>query len=192
MNISVTPVSVESLAGYSAIPIRFEVRSVLEPELIDDGRGGILLHEKAVPFQMKDYDVLEEEGLTRWLKSFDTSNWSLFLVREGEVLVGGATVAFRSPGLFMLGNRDDIAVLWDIRVLPERRRSGFGTALVAAAAQWARERDCQYLKIETQNVNVPACRFYVAKGCRLGEINRFAYSDPRVSHEVMLCWYLDL
>jgi GNAT superfamily N-acetyltransferase len=192
VELSVTPVSVEALEEYSKIPIHFEVRSTLEPELIDSGRGGILLHEKSVPFYVKDYDAMEEEGLARWLKSFDTSNWSLFLAREGSALVGGATVAFRSPGLFMLGNRDDIAVLWDIRVLPERRRTGIGTALVAAAAQWARGHDCRYLKIETQNNNVPACRFYAAQGCRLGEINRFAYSDPRISREVMLCWYLDL
>jgi hypothetical protein len=34
--------------------------------------------------------------------------------------------------------------------------------------------------------------FYVRQGCLLGEINRFAYSDPHVAHETMLIWYLDL
>ena len=52
--------------------------------------------------------------------------------------------------------------------------------------------DCTHLKIETQNINVPGCRFYASQGCRLGEINQFGYADPRVSHETMLVWYLDL
>ena len=92
----------------------------------------------------------------------------------------------------MLAGRDDIAVLWDIRVHPDHRRSGIGTALFAEVVKWSRQKSCKYLKIETQNINVPACRFYAKQGCRLGEINRFAYIEPRVAHEVMLVWYLNL
>ena len=47
--------------------------------------------------------------------------------------------------------------------------------------------------IETQNINVNACRFYAKQGCKLGGINRYGYGDhPQVKHEVMLIWYLDL
>ena len=51
---------------------------------------------------------------------------------------------------------------------------------------------------ETQNTNVPACRFYARQGCRLGATHRFAYagsghgSDDPVAQEAMLLWYLDL
>jgi streptothricin acetyltransferase len=49
------------------------------------------------------------------------------------------------------------------------------------------------MKIETQNVNVPACRFYQRMGAYLGEIHRHGYAAiPAVAHEVMLNWYLDL
>ena len=49
------------------------------------------------------------------------------------------------------------------------------------------------MKVETQNVNVPACRFYQRMGCRLDEIRRFGYAGvPAVAEEVMLNWYLDL
>jgi hypothetical protein len=58
---------------------------------------------------------------------------------------------------------------------------------------WSRERKCTHLKIETQNVNVPACRFYAKQGCRLGAIDRYGYAGhPQVGHETMLIWYLDL
>ncbi len=49
------------------------------------------------------------------------------------------------------------------------------------------------MRIETQNVNVPACSFYHSQGARLGEINRYAYTGHLdVGREVMLVWYLDL
>jgi GNAT superfamily N-acetyltransferase len=91
----------------------------------------------------------------------------------------------------MLESRKDLAVLWDIRVCPEYR--GAGIPLFRYAAEWSRKRGCTQLKIETQNVNVPACRFYQRMGAYLGEIHRFGYAGiPSVSHEVMLNWYFDL
>jgi GNAT superfamily N-acetyltransferase len=51
--------------------------------------------------------------------------------------------------------RDDVAVLWDIRVSPRERGRGIGSALFRAAGDWARARGCRWFKIETQNVNVP-------------------------------------
>jgi GNAT superfamily N-acetyltransferase len=93
----------------------------------------------------------------------------------------------------MLERRQDLAVLWDIRIQPAARRQGVGKQLFFAAAEWAQGRGCQQMKIETQNVNVPACRFYASLGCELGAIHRYAYAGhPRVGHEAMLLWYLDL
>jgi hypothetical protein len=45
------------------------------------------------------------------------------------------------------------------------------------------------LKAETQNTNIPACRFYARQGCELRAIDRFAYSEePEVAQEIMLLW----
>lgn len=185
----------ESLVEYSKISNWFEVRVRLSVGLINDGIGGVVLHEEeVVPPYIKKYDALEVakegEGPTRWPKFFDTGNWDLFLIRKDGVPVGGATAAFSTPEIRRLAGRDDITVLWDIRVHPEHRRCGIGSALFKEASSWSRERGCKYLKIETQNINVPACRFYGRQGCRLGEINRFAYID--YPDEVMLVWYLAL
>jgi GNAT superfamily N-acetyltransferase len=97
----------------------------------------------------------------------------------------------------MLEGRDDLGVLWDIRVAPGYKRHGIGKALFDASVQWCREQGFKMLKIETQNVNVPACRFYASQGARLGAIHRFAYADaawsyPDVRDEVMLLWYYKL
>jgi GNAT superfamily N-acetyltransferase len=104
--------------------------------------------------------------------------------------VGGALIAFSTDGVHMLEGRSDLAVLWDLRVSPELRRSGVGSALFAETEAWARARGCRQLKIETQNVNVPACKFYASRGCVLASIHRFAYPD--LPEEVQLFWYKEL
>ena len=193
MEITALPVSPESLTAYSTVSIAFEVRSKLTITLLNDGLGGMLLREEPViPPYVKDYDETGEEGPMCWLTRFNTSSWVLFLAREGDMPIGGAAVAYRTPGVDMLRDRKDIAVLWDIRVHPEHRRSGIGTLLFNEAARWAGDRNCNHLKIETQNVNVLACRFYARQGCLLGEIDRFAYSEEHLAHETMLVWYLGL
>ncbi len=193
MEILTLSVNAESLGAYSTVPISFQVKSRLSVDLLDEGLGGIALREEEViPPYVKNYDESKGEGPMRWLGRFNTSNWVLFLAREGGVPVGGVTVAFHTPEVRMLGGREDVSVLWDIRVHPAHRRSGVGTAVIVEAAKWARQRNGKRMKIEPQNVNVPACRFYVRQGCRLGEIDCFAYSEPHLAHEVMLIWYLDL
>ncbi|UCG82061.1 MAG: GNAT family N-acetyltransferase [Dehalococcoidia bacterium] len=181
------------MTQYSTVPIRFEVKSKLSLDSPNGGLGGIVFHEEdVIPPYMKDYDEAKDGAPIPWLERFDTSNWVLFLAREKSIPVGGAAVAFDTPEVRVLRDREGISVLWDIRVHPAHRRSGMGSALFSEAAKWSKERNCKYLQVETQNVNVPACRFYVRQGCMLGDIIRFAYHAPEVAHEVMLVWYLDL
>jgi streptothricin acetyltransferase len=156
--------------------------------------GGIRLHEVRIEeAYTKDYDDYEEGGPEHWPEIFDVSNWGFFIAFDGVRPVGGAVVVTRTPGVRILRGRTDLAVLWDIRVHRDLRRKGIGTDIFNHAAGWARAQGCRQLKIETQNVNVPACRFYKKQGCLLGEIDRYAYvGHAQVAHEVMLIWYLDL
>jgi GNAT superfamily N-acetyltransferase len=179
-----------SLAEYARVPIAFEVRTVLDLDVRDGGLGGIVLAERAVEASyIKDYDALDG-GPAQWSARFDLSRWGLLAARDGGRLVGGAAVAFDTPGVDMLEGRRDLAVLWDIRVAPEARGRGVGAALFRAAEGWAAARGCRWLKVETQNINVPACRFYARQGCVLGGIHRFAYSQ--LPDEVQFLWYRDL
>ena len=154
-------------------------------------RVGSLLSERhlEIPYE-KDYDAIAGEGPLQWARRFDLSNWALFTARVATRIVGGATVAFDTPGLTMLEGRRDLAVLWDIRVSPEARRQGVGSALFKRVETWAQLYGCRQLKIETQNTNVRACRFYERQGCRLRAVNRAVYAD--LSEEIQLLWYKDL
>jgi GNAT superfamily N-acetyltransferase len=177
-----------ALGDHGRISIAFVVDRILDVALADGGLGGMVLTETPVadPY-VKDYDAVKGEGPTRWAKRFDVSNWAIIGAWQNGVRVGGAVIAFRTADLYMLGGRDDVAVLWDIRVAPEQRGSGVGSALFRAAEGWAGARGCGWLKIETQNVNAAACRFYQKMGCTLGAIDRFAY--PELPGEVQLLWW---
>jgi GNAT superfamily N-acetyltransferase len=191
MRITIEEIHPARLSEYDRVPQTVEVKSMLMPELVDGGMGGILLREVPVeqPY-IKDYDSSGElpSDVTR---QFNIKRWGFFLAKAGRELAGAAMVAYDTTGVFMLEGRKDLAVLWDIRVCPQYK--GTGIVLFRHAAEWARRRGCSQLKMETQNVNVPACRFYARMGARLGEIRRYGYAAiPGVAHEVMLCWYYDL
>jgi len=188
LNIQQEALTVTALAEYAAVPIAFVVDKILQVTVVDGGLGGISLTETAVtdPY-VKDYDAVEGAGPAHWPERFDISNWGLISGRRDGTRVGGAVIAVKTPGLRMLGARDDIAVLWDIRVSSAERSAGLGSALFQAAADWAATRSCRWLKIETQSVNAAACRFYQKLGCTLGAIDRFAYPDS--PGEVQLLWW---
>lgn len=189
---TILPITASDLSRYAAIPIAFEARTIFEVRLPENGLGGIQLVETAVEPFVKDYDELETP--LSWPEEFDISRWGLFLaIDNGGLAVGGAAVAWNTSGVNMLEGRSDQSVLWDIRIRPDSRGKGIGRQLFDHAADWSRKRGCARMKIETQNVNVAACRFYAAQGCKLGDIRRFAYLDePSVAHEVQLNWYLEL
>jgi GNAT superfamily N-acetyltransferase len=191
MTLTIQEIPAERLPEYAALPSRFLVRSILQVQLLEGGLGGMRLLE--VPVQtpyVKSYDSLGDEP-TDWPRKFDVRNWGFLLAIAGGRAVGGAAVAYRTTDVFVLEARPDLAVLWDLRVLPAAR--GAGILLFRSAASWARTRGCTQLKVETQNVNVPACRFYARMGCELGEIHRFGYAAlPPVAGEAMLNWYLKL
>lgn len=190
MRIDVTQESRGALAAYARVPIAFEVRSVLDVEAPAQGLGGLVLTERALasPY-VKDYDAAGG-GPVEWPRRFDVAAWGFFAARVDDRWVGAAAVAYGTESVEMLDGRQDLVVLWDLRVAPEMRAQGVGTALFRAAEDWAGARMCRQLKVETQNVNVPACRFYARMGCVLGAIDRYAYPD--LPDEVQLLWYKTL
>ena len=73
---------------------------------------------------------------------------------------------------------------------PDARGQGLGSALVEAAERRARDRGARSLRVETQDVNVPACRLYHAQGFRLERATPGAYAE--LPNEVQLLWHKPL
>ena len=172
--------AITTLDEYSRISIAFPVERVFDVE------GDNTLVERSVPLPwVKDYDA-EGTGPTTLLDRFDLSNWGCLTAWGPAGRAGGALVAWNTANVTMLEGRSDLAVLWDLRVVPSLRRTGVGSALFAAAVAWARSKGCLELKVETQNVNVAACRFYRRHGCRLSSARSGAYSSAQ--NEIQLIW----
>ncbi len=54
----------------------------------------------------------------------------------------------------------------NLHALPERKGLGAGTALLDAAAQWARERGARAMHLKVLESNTPAIGFYESRGWR--------------------------
>lgn len=191
MNIDIAEEPSSFLAQYAQISIRFQVIRTLEVTRRADADGTLTLAERAAssPFE-KDYDAAEENGPLWWQAHFDLSKWGIFSARVEGQLVAGAIVAFRSLEIAMLEGRGDLALLWDIRVAREVRGEGIGSALLEAVEEWSLASGATCLKVETQNINVPACRFYERHGFVLRTVSPGAYRD--FPEEIQLLWYKDL
>ena len=191
MVIQIRAIGVDEYALYDAIPNHFEVRTVFQVVALEGGLGGLQLVEQAVEPYVKVY---ENDGPTAWAQEFDLQDWRIFVAFDGETPVGGAAVALNTS-VYPMDHfqRKDLAVLCDIRVHPDARGRGIGAQLFRYGADWARSQGYGQFGLETQSINVPACRFYAKQGCTLGAIHRYGYAGvPDVAHEAMLLWYLDL
>jgi len=153
------------------IPIRFETRERIGLRALAAGR----IETIAMPLRLKNYDAIPDSNMAETLSQFNTSNWALLAAHRDGTRVGGAIVAFDTPAMDLLEGRSDIATLLDIRVAPSAQGTGIGRRLFAAAEAWSRQVGAKILTIETQDINVSACRFYHAAGCTVRTIREHAY-----------------
>ena len=179
---------------YDQIPMRFNAKSYYKIEKINRGLGGFTLVETPVePSYIKDFCVYGDETATYWAGHFDVSNWGFFMAFDGEFPVGGAVIASRTKEVNMLSGRNDLAVLWDIRVDEKYKHQGIGQTLFDMAANWSREQGLVQMKIECQNNNIAAVNFYHKQGAVLSSIDEYAYyNEPEYRHETQFIWFLDL
>jgi GNAT superfamily N-acetyltransferase len=185
MVVEVTQESAEALEDYARVGIAFTVERRYRVESARNGLGRLILVEEEIAPYVKDYDV-ESGGPISWRGRWDVSEWGFLAAFEQGRRVGGAVIAWKTDELVITGNREETAILWDLRVDEPSRRAGVGSRLFAEAEAWSRARFCRRLEVETQNTNVPACKFYSRQGCELIAIDRRAYA--RHPDEVRLVW----
>lgn len=176
---------------YDSIPMLVNVKSKYVLEKIHGGLGGILLKEVDTEEYVKDLGQYEKA--TEYEANFDITNWKFFMAFHDEKPIGGTTVVSKTQGVNMLDGREDMSVLWDIRVDDMYKGQGVGQQLFNMAKEWSKEQGFKQMKIECQNNNVHACRFYQKQGAILGKIDEYAYYKYEdVKDEIQFIWYLDL
>jgi ribosomal protein S18 acetylase RimI-like enzyme len=84
-----------------------------------------------------------------------------------------------------------VALIWDIAVDPPFRHRSVGRRLIAQAVARARGRGLTGVMLETQNINVAACRLYASCGFVLGGFDACLYRGGMPgAREIALFWYL--
>ena len=187
MRVGIVREDSRNLAEYATISAAFEVREVLDRASLEAlrNKGRLSARTIAVPY-LKDYDGYPRNSPTDWTTQWLVEDWGIFAAYAGQRRIGGAIGVVRACDVGMFGGRADIAVLWDLRVAPDMRGRGVASALLGAVEEWAVTGGARALGVETQNVNVPACRFYSARGFALERIDDGVYVD--LPNEVRLLW----
>ena len=105
-------------------------------------------------------------------------------VDGGYVALAGGQVA--GVVLLTVEQWRSVARIEDIIVGRQFRRYGIGSLLLNCASDWARNRACWAIVLETQNVNYPAIQFYLRNGLEVWSINRHFYPPGSIEHEVAI------
>lgn len=168
------------LVVHAVVPIAYVVRARFDPATGQD-------HPVDPPW-VKDYDARSPP--LSWADEHDIANWSILTAHRDRRVVGGAVLAWRTPGVDLLDRRDDRVVVWDLRVAPHARGTGVGRAIWQAIERWARAHEAREIRVETQDVNAPACHFYAAMGCTAAHVEADVYRD--FPDELQILWHRDL
>jgi GNAT superfamily N-acetyltransferase len=105
-------------------------------------------------------------------------------VQGGYVALAGGQIA----GAILLNVEQwrSVARIEDIIVGRQFRRFGIGSLLLKCASDWARNRSCWAIVLETQNVNYPAIQFYLCNGLDVWSVHQHFYPPGPVEHEVAI------
>jgi len=141
--------SADLLRNYAKVSITFTVDSRFRVEAIDRGLGGWKFTEERV-------EELYEKGLRQLLgRPPGPLARALGHLTLGRLFRDGRTNSRRRRHRRVQDTRNPFgerprrpcrAVLWYIRVRPERRGEGVGSLMFQRAVEWARERSCERLK----------------------------------------------
>jgi ribosomal protein S18 acetylase RimI-like enzyme len=141
--------------------------------------------EPVTPY-VKRYDP-EIYDAQAYLEKPDHAAWLAYVdgQRAGQIL------AHENPGLSEVEGWNRFAIIWDIAVDPPFRRRGLGRRLMEQAVAWTRARGLPGVMLETQHINVAACRLYERCGFVLGGFDACLYRGVMPgTREIALFWYL--
>lgn len=79
-----------------------------------------------------------------------------------------------------------VARVENLMVGRQYRRYGVGSLLLSCADDWARNRGCWAVMLETQSINYPAIQFYLRNGFDIWGIQQHFYPPGPVAHEVAI------
>ena len=83
------------------------------------------------------------------------------------------------------------AYITNVAVFPEYRRLGIGEALIDAATDGAKQRDCDFISLEVRISNTPAIELYKKEGYNIVGQRKNFYSNPTEDAYIMTKYLKD-
>ena len=78
---------------------------------------------------------------------------------------------------------------YNITVKKEARKRNIGTSLINQAQTWATDLNLKGFMLETQDINLGACKFYIKNRFTLGSVDIMLYNNFENRDEKALFWY---
>lgn len=102
-----------------------------------------------------------------------------FAISEGEVI---GQIVIRS-------NWNQFCFIDDVSIRRIARHKGVASALLNTAQAWAVKNNLKGFMLETQDINLAACKLYMSNGFELGSVDTMLYSNFDTKDEKALIWY---
>ena len=142
--------------------------------------------QSALSFELREtpVDLPLYKDLRAYKRTLEAVEARLASSQGGYVALANGQVA----GVVLLNVEEwrSVARIEDIIVGRLFRRYGIGSLLLNCASDWARNRGCRAILLETQNINYPAIRFYLRNGLEVWSISQHHYPPGPDEHEVAI------
>ncbi|HEU4759763.1 MAG TPA: GNAT family N-acetyltransferase [Dehalococcoidia bacterium] len=135
--------------------------------LADEEAALDLIEELFAPPGARPDGYTRERGREGFRWAVQSASADVLVAVDGGTLVGLASVYVDFPAI-RFGWR---CYLQDLVVTASQRSRGTGRLLLDAATQWARERGCTHLDLDSGNGRQDAHRFYLAQGMAQGSLS---------------------
>jgi len=142
------------------------------------------VEELEEPFRSQGLSIIREKDKELIKSHMDGQSLQL-VVEEDRRLMGLLDVQIESWRR--------VARVWNLLIDEEYRRQGIGTELMKKAKEFAREKDCRAMTVETQTTNWPALNFYLKMGFQICAVDDHFYTNHDLERkEVALFLYQEL
>lgn len=181
LDISIREMTAEDQGRWTDIDDSFIVDSALVLSYI----------ENQFTYTVKDIPIYEKRYSEETSEQADVTEDSEYINNPDQVVYLAFAEQQAVGRMVLKKNWNRYALIEMIQVDKQFRRYGIGRQLMEQAKRWAQERGLPGIMLETQNINVQACRFYERCGFVIGGFDQYVYKGiPAVSGEVAVYWYL--
>lgn len=190
--VTIRPLTPKDIPQLAAIRPGYRSETIFEVERLHDGfQFGWRLTEKrlTIPFDKGHlYDFtpsVQDEIRGRLALGENGCEW---VATDGPALIGILDAEYKEW--------NNTVFIWNLMIDEAHRGRGIGRALWACVVDYGRARGARAITLETQQTNVPACRFYHKMGCQLVGLDENLYANitdqqAPLSHttpEIALFW----